>query len=422
LLENLTNDVAVKDSKTALVLAGGGLTGAVYEIGALRAIDELLIGLTVNDFDIYVGTSAGALVGAFLANGISPEQMMQSLDGSLKDVAPLQRKHIFNIKRSELLRVGTRFPHIAIKAWLEYLKNLGDMTIFDVMWQMLEAFPAGFYDGLALDKYIRHVIDRSGKSNFFVNLDKELHIVVTDLDTGDRKIFNYDTPGVLISQAVAASSAVPIMYKPVRIEGSDYVDGGMRGNASLDVAIEQGANLVICINPMVPFDNSNHQLVVEGQNERYLSEKGITYIANQITRIATHSTIRYHIKQLRRSHPEVDIILIEPRSDDYQMFFNNPMRYSARLTIAQHGFESVTYGMAKEYDNYKEVLARHGVRITRRRVIDKLRSIEASGYDTEVIRKVLEARPLDCEERERGSVICQLEQALNDLDAVIDKM
>jgi len=58
--------------KMALVLAGGGLTGAVYEIGALRAINDLLTDRTVNDFDIYVGTSAGALVGALLANGITP--------------------------------------------------------------------------------------------------------------------------------------------------------------------------------------------------------------------------------------------------------------------------------------------------------------------------------------------------------------
>ena len=51
------------------------MTGAVYEIGALRAIDDLLVDRNVNDFDIYVGTSAGAIVASFLANGISPETM-----------------------------------------------------------------------------------------------------------------------------------------------------------------------------------------------------------------------------------------------------------------------------------------------------------------------------------------------------------
>jgi hypothetical protein len=58
--------------KRALVLSGGGVTGLTYEIGALRALDDLLVGASVNDFDIFVGTSAGSIVGALLANGISP--------------------------------------------------------------------------------------------------------------------------------------------------------------------------------------------------------------------------------------------------------------------------------------------------------------------------------------------------------------
>src|ERR671915_602029 len=64
-------------SKTALVLGGGGFTGAVYEIGALRALDLLSVNRTINDFDVYVGTSAGSLVAALTSNGVTPEQMMR---------------------------------------------------------------------------------------------------------------------------------------------------------------------------------------------------------------------------------------------------------------------------------------------------------------------------------------------------------
>src|SRR3954466_6382518 len=64
-------------SKTALVLGGGGFTGGVYEIGALRALDLLAVNRTVNEFDIYVGTSAGSFVASLAANGVTPEEMMR---------------------------------------------------------------------------------------------------------------------------------------------------------------------------------------------------------------------------------------------------------------------------------------------------------------------------------------------------------
>src|SRR6201999_1562133 len=66
-----------RPSKTALVLGGGGFTGGVYEIGALRALDLLAVDRTVNQFDVYVGTSAGALIAALAANGVTPEEMMR---------------------------------------------------------------------------------------------------------------------------------------------------------------------------------------------------------------------------------------------------------------------------------------------------------------------------------------------------------
>src|ERR687896_894956 len=81
---------ARRRSKTALVLGGGGFTGGVYEIGALRALDLLAVNRTVNEFDVYVGTSAGSFVAALSANGVTPEEMMrvvnQQVPTPFKDV------------------------------------------------------------------------------------------------------------------------------------------------------------------------------------------------------------------------------------------------------------------------------------------------------------------------------------------------
>ena len=408
-------------SKTALVLAGGGFTGAVYEIGALRAIDDLLIDLSVNDFDIYVGTSAGALVNAFLANGISPEEMFSVIDGTNKEVDTIERQNLFRLNPNDYLNWGVRLPKKLAHAWTNYLRHITDMTLFDLIWSMGEALPAGFYDGLGLENYVQNTLSELNRTNDFHELSRELFIIATDLDCGKRAIFGPGHLDAPISMAVAASSALPIVYKPVKINDKEYIDGGFRGTASIDLAIERGAKLIVCINPMVPYDNTNcADALPQGLDGGHLSSHGIQSITGQTLRIMSHAGLLYHIKQLRRAHPQVDIILIEPQPNDYQMLFDNIMRYSARLTIAHHGFETVTYDLAKDYPLYKEILARHGIRISRRLIIEELNEIAQSNHDPKVIRKVLEANQVGCRQRNPKNPICQLSKILNELDCLLD--
>jgi hypothetical protein len=320
------------------------------------------------------------------------------------------------------MRQAMGLPCNLFGAWSHYLRHINDMTIMDLLWSLAEAMPSAVYDSQALEDYICHVLSAPGCCNSFADLERDLYIIATDLDTGDRAVFGpTEHSDVPISRAVAASAAIPMVYKPVRVGDSEYVDGGLRGTASLDVAIEQGANLVICINPMVPFDNSDRSSIpFFGSDGGYLSEKGTQAIASQVSRIFTHAGLHYHIKQLRRRHPEVDIILIEPRADDYQMFFYNILRYSTRLTVARHGFESVTLDLAEDYAHYKQILARHGIPLSRRLVITELAEIRESGYDQEVIRRVLEARRPPCGRQGRGTLVCQLTRALAELELALD--
>jgi predicted acylesterase/phospholipase RssA len=207
-----------KGGRTALVLAVGGFTGAVYEIGALRAIDDLLIDRTVNDFDIYVGTSAGALVASFLANGISPETQLEGLSGNLKDVGSIKRKHLFSINRKDYINLGKKLPRQLLNAWYSYFRNIGELTVFDLFWSLSNSLPPGFFDGAALAKYVKHVLSNLGYTNDFKELQRELYIVATDLDTGRRAVFGPGHLDAPISLTVAASSALPLVYKPVKIK------------------------------------------------------------------------------------------------------------------------------------------------------------------------------------------------------------
>src|SRR5258708_35249902 len=98
---------APKGGKTALVLASGGLTGVAYEVGALRALDHILTNRTVNDFDIYVGTSAGAVVAASLANGMPPIMLAGVLAGTVPPFPPPSRRELYRTKVAEACGGGS---------------------------------------------------------------------------------------------------------------------------------------------------------------------------------------------------------------------------------------------------------------------------------------------------------------------------
>ncbi len=410
-----------QEDKIALVLAGGGMTGAVYEIGALRAIDDLLVDRSVNDFDIYVGTSAGAIVASFIANGVTPADMYRAIAGEHPDLPALRREHVFSFNYREFARRGIALPAKLAAAVGDYVLDRRNSTLVDTLWSLTDVLPSGLYDGRALERYMREALRDTGKSNNFDTLTKELFIVATDLASGSRAVFGPDDDRQCpISLAVAASTALPIVYKPVMIEGREYVDGGLGGTASLDIAIEHGATLVVCVNPLVPYDDRTAQPARSGGETQTFTRRGLSAIASQVSRITVYAGLRYHIKQLRRQHPEVDIILIEPRADDQLLAFGNIMRYGERLAIARHGFEAVTLDLAEDYQNYKETLARHGVPLSRRLVIDELQQIERSGNNPEVIERILEASKPRCNEGNRNSIFCRLSDALSRLEYEIE--
>ncbi len=367
------------------MLAGGGITGAVYEIGALRAIDDMLVGYTVNDFDIYVGTSAGALIGSFVANGLTPNEIMQALDDRHPEIHGLRVSDIFQTNVGGIFRRATKLPGAFLDILRNTLFHFGDVAVSDMAWELARALPNGIYNAQGLERYVHHILSEPGRTNRFDRLDKKLYIVATELETGQRAVFGQGGKSIVpISQAVAASSAVPLVYRPVQIFDRDYLDGGLHGSASIDLAIEAGAKLVVCVNPMVPLNTSTLE------KDHYIRDRGVQAILNQTVRTLLHAGVRYHIKNLRVKYPDVDIILIQPHWDDYRMFSYSPMYYGSRLTVAEHGFESVTVGMLENYDYFYNVLMRHNIQLTKDLVSIELSELRDSGNDLEVVQQIIE--------------------------------
>lgn len=379
-----SNGAVRRRSKIALVLAGGGVAGAAYEIGALCAIDEILEHLTVNELDIYVGTSAGALVASCLVNEITPRTLLTVLDSSILGIEQLAPQHLFSLNLSDAIRRSRNLPGALLNT-LQYLIREGrNASLIDFIETLAVSLPTGLYDNSVLADYLRSTFSAPGRSDDFRQIERELAIIATDLDNGERAIFG-EPPldAVPISRAVAASAAIPLFYRPVQIGDRSFIDGGIRGTASIDVAIERGAELIVCINPMVPFDNSTHAA------GRGISDEGVQQIGYQVFRTFVHAGLHYHLKQITRRHPDVDIILIEPRRDDPVMFTENTMRFGTRLTIARHSFETVGQHLLDHHDHYASLLSRHQVQITAHRIERSLQELTRAGNDPQAIKAAM---------------------------------
>ncbi|MFQ3581511.1 MAG: patatin-like phospholipase family protein [Chloracidobacterium sp.] len=355
--------------KTALVLAGGGITGVVYEIGALHALDQYFgKDFTIADFDMIVGLSAGGFVGSFLANGVTPEAMFTALrNDPHAPIAPFPKWDVFQPNFAEFFERALALPCTLAANTFKRLRSAtvgGNpyVSVFD------EILPSGLFTNDRVESYVRHSLHRLGRTNDFRQLRRTLYIVATELDTGDRIVFGDEAHDhVPISKAVQASTAIPLFYRPVRVGRRDYVDGAMRKTLHVDIAIAKGAKLIVCINPVVPLRNDIEREAVplfEGKG-RYLREKGFGYIAWQMLRVLLHSRIELGLERYQRLYPDVDIILIEPRMDDYRMFFHNIMDYEARVPLAKHGNDTVMAHLSEHFDEYAAIFARHGIELAR---------------------------------------------------------
>jgi NTE family protein len=383
-----------KPSKTALVLGGGGFTGGVYEIGALRAFDLLATNRTVNQFDIYVGTSAGAFVSSMIANGVTPEEMMRVLNRDLP--SPLRDIDLGTLLRpnfSGFVRSGLMFPFKLASVLREMAGNLGEVSAVDLATGLAGALPKGIYSGRGIERYVAQMLADPDRTNDFQLLDPELYLTATDLDSTERVVLGEgEWADVPISEAVAASGALPGVYEPVEIKGREFIDGGILSTTNVDVAVERGAKFVVVINPLVPYINSfkKHIPTITGSRARRVSDMGVVAIANQTFRLLSHDRLHRAVEIWEERYPGVDIILIEPEFDDELMFGTSILDYSARLQIAKHGFESVTMKLARDYDRYKAVAERHGIEISARRVRHVLDQVEREREKLSAWRRVLE--------------------------------
>jgi NTE family protein len=379
---------------TALVLGGGGFTGGVYEIGALRALDLLAVNRTINEFDVYVGTSAGSMIASLAANGVTPEEMMRVVNQQVP--TPFEEVDLGTLLRpnyGDFLRRGALLPFRMLGLARELVRNLSSISVMDVGVALAENLPAGVYNGRGLERYLRETLSEFDRTDDFRLLRNELYLAATDLDTCERIVLGdeeYDD--VPISRAVAASTALPMVYRPVEVKGRHLVDGGIRSTTNVDIAVERGARFIVVVNPLVPYVNDFQKMIPTalGSRVRRVSDMGFPQIGYQAFKLLAHQRLHEAVSHWERKYPGVDIILIEPDPNDELMFETNIMNFTKRVEIARHGFESVTLRLARDYDRFASVCSRHGIEISASRVRNVIRHFERERKDTRAWRRILE--------------------------------
>src|SRR5256884_2889992 len=283
----------------ALALAGGGVIGGMYEVGALAALEERLNGAG-HGFDVYVGCSAGSVVCSLLAGGVRASEIYQILEEDLDDPINFRRNAVFasDAFRRACGRVGRliwAFGKSAIR---------GRGSIPDMLARAERDMPPVFSSLDALEEYLRAAFASRGLSNAFAEREPTLLIPAIDLNTAERVVFG---AGVLrdvpISQAVAASSAIPGFFDPYPINGRDYVDGGTGFSGHADLAAEAGADVVFVVNPLVPN-------VHDGNGS--MTARGVYTIMEQAGRIYSQNLLTLGLATLAGTVPRPPLFLLAP--------------------------------------------------------------------------------------------------------------
>ena len=348
-------------ARIGLAVAGGGPIGGMYELGALRAIEEAIEGVDMNALDVYVGVSSGAFLAAGLANRLSTAEMCRIFLTGDSQEARFRPEAFARPALFEYLRRAAHVPRMLFDWFGAVARNPFDVNVSDALMRFGSLLPTGLFDNEAIERFLREIFTANGRSNDFRELGRKLYVIAVELDTGKAVRFGaegYDD--VPISRAIEASSALPGLYPPVRIGGKFYVDGALQRTLHASVALDEGADIVIGINPLVPFDATRAHSNGHDAPES-LIDGGLPAVLSQTFRTMLQSRMQASLSRYARHYERADVMLFEPNADDVRMFFSNVFSYSNREDVAEHAYRSTLSDLRARRAELEPVLARHGL-------------------------------------------------------------
>ena len=318
--------------KIGLVLGGGGLIGMGYHAGALKALDEF--GIDPATSDVIVGTSAGSVMGSYLAAGWTPDDFVDYAHGRHPSVAkeitddkgvpsvfiPLYRNASERVARS----IGSMFAVASSRGYVNRVTRGRVPLPF-----LRHTFPSGLYSTTDTRLRLQEDLD-SGWPR------EGLYLCAADLYTGERVAFGHpDAPEAPLPDAVLASTAIPGIFPPVKIGDRQYVDGGIVSATSLDLAVEAGCDAIICIAPL------------GYRNEGGVAEPKLW--GPMLMRSLFARTLKREVNDARARG--VDVLVIRPWASDLAELGTNSMRNFDRGAIVELSRTSATRFLREHSDH-----------------------------------------------------------------------
>jgi predicted acylesterase/phospholipase RssA len=206
--------------------------------------------------------------------------------------------------------------------------------------------------------------------------------VATHLDSGDAAPFGREGwDHVPISRAIAASAALPGLFPPVEIDGRYYVDGALKKTMHATVALDEGVDVMFCLNPLVPFDATAPGRSQAGDTHGAgrpipsMVEGGFPAVMSQTFRSMIHSRLELGMKQYERSYPHTAIVLIEPDHRDAEMYLANTFSYRQRRELAEHAYQQTRQLLRSQFTALSHQLGHHGLALDRNALEDTSRHL-----------------------------------------------
>jgi predicted acylesterase/phospholipase RssA len=345
--------------KIALCLPGGGATGAMFQIGALAALEDAVEGLAAHEFDLYIGTSSGACVAAALAGGRPVQRMYRAFLDPADIYFGLERKHLLRIDlvewRRTLVSALGALRHGAASLFSREPAP-PPAQLVEELERLYDSLPAGLFTLERFERFLEDFFVRRAVPNSFHALPRPLRIIAHDLDSGEEILFGtHDFSHVPVTRACIASMAVPPFFSPVRIGDRHYIDAGAAQISHLDVAVREGADVIVVINSMVPV---NAETVPTGHGLRgSVRDKGMMWVLNQATRIGIHRIMHESCARIMAAK-QATVLLIEPEPSDCILFMYNPANFGVRRNILEHAYRSTRARLARWFNEGEPALER----------------------------------------------------------------